>query len=67
MALLNELFRMRQGIYEPGEKEIDVLLPNELHRNVALCVGGGAGKSTVMHRLFGKLLLADFTPVIEPQ
>jgi hypothetical protein len=56
--------QLRQGIYKAGEKDIDALFPNDLHRNVALCDSGGAGKTTVMHRLFGKLLAAGYTPVL---
>jgi nucleoside phosphorylase len=56
--------QLRQGIYEPGEKGPEVLFPNDLHPNVALYGGGGAGKTTIMHRLFRGLLSAGYTPVL---
>lgn len=56
--------QLRQGIYEGGEKDIDALIPNDLHRIVALFNGGGAGKSTVVDRMFGKLLAKGYLPVL---
>jgi nucleoside phosphorylase len=44
--------QLRQGIHEPGEKNQDVLVPNDVHPIVVLYGGGGAGKTTILRRLF---------------
>ena len=56
--------QLRRGIYEPGEKTLESLMPNDLHPNVVLYGGGGAGKTTVLRRLFSGLLGAGYTPVL---
>ena len=52
------------GYLRGGGERRDALFPTDLHPNVVLYGGGGAGKTTIMRRLFRDLFGAAYTPVL---
>jgi nucleoside phosphorylase len=56
--------QVRQGLYDGEARDIEELIPTDIHPNVVLYGGGGTGKTTIIRRLFPMLIKADLCPVL---